>query len=59
MTSTTPRPRATFRLIPDEEDSGTVAHCEHMTEEEWIAAKRRRMGLSPGYDAPDFEPEED
>src|ERR1022692_756247 len=46
-------------INPDEEHSGTVQHCEYMTEEDWIAAKRRRMGLAPGYDLPDFEPEED
>lgn len=44
---------------PDEEDSGTVQSCSYGSEEEWIAAKRRRMGLAPGYDVPDFEPEED
>ena len=46
-------------INPDEEDSGTVQHCEYMTEEDWIAAKRRRMGLAPDYNPPDFEPEVD
>jgi hypothetical protein len=42
---------------PDEVDSGVI--LEWMDEETWIANKRRRTGLAPGYDPPDFGPEED
>jgi hypothetical protein len=42
------------------EDSGTVAYCEDMTEDEWIERKRRHMGLARDCgDEPEFDSEED
>jgi len=46
-------------MNPDEEHSGTLEYTLYMDEDEWIAQKRRRMGLSHGYDPPDFDGETD